>query len=372
MLAKIKVCHFTSVHPAKDIRIFYKECVALANAEFDVYLVFQNKLNSENIIEQNVNFVPVNIEKNTRYKRLFVTRKKVYEKALSIDAQIYHFHDSELLPYALKLIKKGKKVIYDAHEDLPRQIMSKHYIPKFLRSTVAFIIEKIENYYASKLTGIIGATTVIEERFKKFNKNTISICNYPSLTEFDKPTKWDNKKNEICYIGGIFDVRGAEEMIKIMPKLNAKLNLAGQYSPDNYKDYLQKINGWEKVNDYGFVDRETIKDILNRSVLGLLLLHPLQSYIDSLPIKLFEYMAAGIPIIASDFQMWKKIIEEGNCGICVNPFDLETITKEINKLLNDLQYAEQLGQNGRKLIEKKYNWENEQQKLINYYKSIIV
>ncbi len=366
MSAPIKVCHFTSVHPEKDIRIFYKECIALANAGFEVYLVSTGTLNNK---EQGVNFISVKKDTSSRFSRLFKTRKEVYKAALNVNADIYHFHDSELLPYGVKLKRKGKVVVYDAHEDLPRQILSKHYIPVYLRKFVSYLVEKIENYYSSKLSGIIGATPVIESRFKKINPNTISICNYPSLSEFNQPIDWEHKKEEICYIGGIFNVRGGTEMINLLPLINARLNLAGIYSPESYKEELKKLSGWDKVNDYGFVNRDEIKKILDRSILGLMLLHPLRSYIDSLPIKLFEYMAAGIPVIASDFPLWKAIINEGPCGFCVDPFDLDKIAEEINKLLVNKDYAEQLGKNGRRLIEEKYNWEVEQQKLINFYKN---
>lgn len=369
MSEKIKVCHFTSVHPEKDIRIFFKECISLSNSGFEVYLVCVGEKNKK---ENGINIIAVNNKKKSRLNRLLRLRKKIFKAALEVNADIYHFHDPELLPYGIKLRKKGKIVIYDAHEDLPRQILSKHYIPLWFRKTVSIFVEFIENYFASKISGIVAATPIIEKRFKKINDNTLSICNYPILKEFEiNNNTWRNKENEICYVGSITKVRGGNEMIDALTFTNTRLNLAGNFSPYNYFNELSSKKGWEKVNYYGLVSREEIKKIFEKSMLGVIFLHPLRSYIDSLPIKLFEYMAAGLPVLASDFQLWREIIEEGPCGICINPFNNTEITNAINKIISNKEYAEFLGKNGRELIEKKYNWENEQLKLISFYKELL-
>ena len=133
----MKVCHFTSVHRSNDIRIFHKECSSLANNDFEVYLVASN---TDNYELNGVHVVNATHKKRKRLARMLFTTREVYQKALEINADVYHFHDPELLPFALKLKRKGKIVIYDAHEDVPKQVMDKHWIPILMRKFISKLI----------------------------------------------------------------------------------------------------------------------------------------------------------------------------------------------------------------------------------------
>lgn len=363
-----KICHITTVHPEKDIRIFQKECVSLAQNGFHVTLLVRGKVsdNANNVEIKGIGALPSN-----RIRRFLYGVNAAYKAAMQQNADLYHIHDPELLFVAWRLARKGKKVLYDSHEDMPRQIMSKHYIPLCLRPMISSIVEKIENYFVKKISGVIAATPVIENRFRKINCQSVSICNYPSLREFDLSTDWAKKEPEVCYVGGIFDVRGGDEMVRMLPLTNVKLNLAGNYSPKSYREKLSKLEGWNKVNEFGFVNREEIKAILNKSIAGLLLLHPLQSYKDSLPIKMFEYMAAGIPVVASDFPLWRSMIQENECGVCCDPLNITEIAEVINQLYSHPEKARKMGENGRKLVLETLNWEAEEIKLVDFYNRIL-
>ena len=107
--------------------------------------------------------------------------------------------------------------------------------------------------------------------------------------------------------------------------------------------------------------------MLNQSKIGIVTLHPKENYLESLPIKMFEYMHAGIPVIASNFPLWQEILTENKCGICVDPFNLDQIAEAIKYLLNNEEDARIMGINGREAVTKKYNWENEVKKLENIY-----
>lgn len=365
----IKVCHLSSVHQRDDTRIFLKECISLAK-NFNVFLVVADDLG--NVKKNNINIFDVG-KSNGRLKRLLITSKKIYNKALELNCDIYHLHDPELLRIGLKLAKRGKIVIYDAHEDVPKQIMDKHWIPKILRSLISYLFSIYEAYVAKRISGILSVTENICNRFKKQNKNVELVANYPLLEEAKKMNQLDFKKNEkqICYIGGLFPTRGISEMIESIENINVELVLAGTFSPESFKSELENKNSWKKVNFLGHVKREEIMKILKTSKLGLVTLHPTRSYVESLPIKMFEYMSAGLPVIASNFPKWKNIINETNCGICVNPLDPNEIAKAIEFFLTKPEKAKEMGQNGRKLIEKKYNWSIEERKLNAFYSSLL-
>ena len=221
---KVKVCHFSSAHPSTDVRVFHKECSSLSSVGFDVHLVVVNEDNSQ---KNGVSVHGVFSKGESRIFRFIKTSKNVYKKALEIDASIYHFHDPELLPFALKLKRKGKRVIYDIHEDVPKTILAKFWINKYLRKSVSFLFRKYENYVASKLDYLFTATETISKRFILINKNTITINNYPLLSELVEITNWEAKKREVCYIGAITKIRGIEELVEGVNKSNdVVLNLA--------------------------------------------------------------------------------------------------------------------------------------------------
>lgn len=368
MEKKIKVCHFTSAHPDYDERIFLKECISLAKAGYEVSLLAPNASTKE---IEGVKIIGVKNDTNSRLKRILFFTKKIYKAALKVNADIYHFHDPELLPFGYKLKKKGKKVIYDVHEDLPRQILSKFWIKPFLRKFISKNIEIYENFVSRKMDFIISATPCIKDRFIKINKNTDDIKNFPLLSEFHNKGDWTQKCNDICYIGGISQIRGSTELIVAMAGFSdIILHLAGKYSDSEYQKELMKLSGWKNVKEYGFVTRKEVKDILVKSIAGIVTFLPVPNHIEAQPNKMFEYMSAGIPVIGSDFPMWKEVLEGYKCGICVNPENSDEIAKAINYLMENPEKAREMGQNGRKAVETIFNWETEEKKLLGIYHNL--
>jgi len=363
-----KICHLTSVHKPTDIRIFEKECRSLAKAGFDTSLI---AVNAKTEVMEGVNIIGVPCNYKSRLKRILRASKAVYQKALEIDADIYHFHDPELLPFGRKLKNMGKTVIFDSHEDFPRQILTKFWIPRQLRKLLSIVSEWYENKTAKKLDVILTATNFIRERFLEINPNSHTINNFPFKNELFISSEWENKEHEICYIGRITKIRGILEIINSLQFIgDIKLNLAGGYNSEKLREEFMRNENWNKVNEHGEVSREKASEILSISKAGLVLYHPLPNHINAQPNKLFEYMSAGIPVIASNFPLWKEIVEGNNCGVCVDPEKPNEIAEAINDLLSNEEKAKQMGLNGRKAVEEKYNWENEEQILISIYKKL--
>ncbi|TNF49911.1 MAG: glycosyltransferase [Bacteroidetes bacterium] len=366
----------SSAHPDKDVRIFFKECVSLANnfhpAGFDVevHLILSGV---EERTDQNVRIHSVEHHGGSRLKRMWSTVNNVYRKAIELDGDIYHFHDPELLRIALKLKRAGKKVIYDVHEDVPKQIMDKHWIPKWFRGFVSNMYGLFENKRANKLNGIVTVTPLIEERFQKVNENVQMVANYPLLSETNKINDLivPKKKNQICYVGGLFPTRGVKELIQALEFTDAQLILAGTFSPASFENEVKKLKGWSKVSYLGQIERDQIAEVLKSSVAGIVTLHPTRSYKESLPIKMFEYMSAGIPMVASNFEYWKEIIDSSECGVCADPLNPKDIAGKIQDLLSDPEKSNRLGGNGLKAFHEKYNWNAEEKKLFTLYEKLI-
>lgn len=364
----IKVVHLTSAHPRFDTRILIKECCSLAK-KYSVSLVVADGLGDE--IKENVFIYDVG-KFNSRKERMIYAPRVLLKKSLELDAELYHLHDPELIPIGIILKMHGKKVIFDAHEDLPNQIYSKPYLHPLIKKPVSITIRLIESLTCARLDGIIAATPFIRDKFLTINNNSIDINNYPKIEEFNN-TVASKIKNQVCYVGGLAEVRGITEMVSALEitQNDSQLKIAGNFIESVLQDKITKMRGWKKVDFIGYVGRDEIKNTLIESVAGLVLLHPTRSYIDSLPVKMFEYMIAGIPVIASNFPLWESIIDEAACGICVDPLNPNAIADAIDYLINHPEKAIEMGEKGRKAVINNYNWNIEEEKLYKFYNKIL-
>lgn len=357
------VCIMTSVHRHDDVRIYHKGAKTLKQSGFDVTILCTD---FEGTDENGINFIKLDIPKG-RMKRILNASRIFYQRAVELNCDYYHFHDPELMQAGLKLTKTNhKKVIYDIHEDVPRQILTKPYLNPFIAKICSWFVERYETASVKKYFAVICAEPVIFDRIKSLNKNTVLVCNYPKLEEFE-PVPYSDRKNKICYIGGITKIRGIYEMVKAVENSEIKLILAGQFEDEMLFEDIKQQNGYKNVDYRGFVGREGVKDILSTVKAGLVTLNPIPKYLTALPVKMFEYMVAEVPVIASDFAYWKEIVDDAKCGICVDPLNPNEIRSAIQYIIQNPDIAKEMGINGRKAVLLKYNWGIEKQKLINLY-----
>ncbi len=370
MSKSIKIAHLSSVHQRNDTRIFIKMCTSLAKKEkYQVYLIVADGKGDDK--ENGVNIIDVGAKAGGRLSRIMKTVQKVFEKAKELNCDIYHIHDPELLLIALRLKKLGKKIIFDSHEDVEKDILSKEWIPRLLRNNISSFYNLYERYVCKRLDYIVAATPYIRDKFIKINNNSIDINNFPILGELVNDVSWSEKKDEVCYVGGIAKIRGIKELVKAMELIDGvKLNLAGSFSEKYTEEEVKSYDGWQKVNELGFLKRNSVADVMGYSKAGIVTFHPLPNHIDAQPNKMFEYMSSGLPIITSNFPLWREIVDGSECGICVDPLDPKEIAKAIEYIITHPKEAEQMGKNGQKAVLEKYNWSMEEKKLFNMYKEL--
>lgn len=369
----VKVCHLTSVHPPFDVRIFYKECKTLSNNHYEVVLIAPHR--RDDIID-NVRIRSVNKPKN-RSERLKKTIWRLYKATIYEDADVCHLHDPELIPVGILLKLRGMKVIYDVHEDYPRSIQhsDREWIHQWLRKPVAILMGIAEKIGSKMFTGIVAATPSIALRFP--TSKTVIVQNFP-ITEnhaFINTLPYKNRRPHLAYIGTISQLRGISELMAAMsllpPDLDATLKLAGTFSPPSLEENLTTKLNCMRVDFLGWQTHDKITELLGQCRVGLVTLHPTESYLNSYPVKLFEYMCAGLPVVASDFPLWRKIIEQSNCGLLVDPHSPKAIADAIEWMLGHPDEAEQMGKQGKEAVLSLYNWDIEAKKLLSIYEKIL-
>lgn len=370
-MAHISVCHISTVHSVNDSRIFYKECQTLAKSDLKVNLVINTDHSS---IIDGVNVIALPNVKN-RIFRMFVLSFIAFFKALRTRSTIYHFHDPELIliGFLFKLI--GRKVIYDVHEDLREDILLKRwlggrFITKVLASAASFA-EKMADYF---FDGIVAATPKIASHFNP-NK-TIILRNFVILSSFMNTTRIDKTKNKsdgskLIYVGLLARIRGIKEIIEVMDQIkeNAELWLIGRWENEKFREECEALPGFRKTRYIGYVKHDEVPDYLRKADIGMVTLHPTKTFIESYPIKVFEYMSSGLPVIMSDFLLWKELFDDA--AVFVDPLNIDDIASKTDHLLSNKNISEAYAEKGQTLILTKYNWEIESQKLICLYGGLL-
>lgn len=364
----IRIAHLSTAHGRHELRVHLKECNSLAASGYEVHYIVADGLGDERIGEVEVHDIG---RARGRLERLLFSPWRMLVTARQLNTRLYHFHDPEILLVALFLGRREAKVVYDSHEDVPRSLLSRNWMPRWIRPGLSAVFEAFENFVARRLSAIVGATPHIAARFAGVNPITEAINNYPLRHELEGEAERRGPSRNVCYLGGIGRIRGIEEMVHSVDKADARLILAGRFESSATEQNISALPGWGSVDYRGTVSRSAVRQIMAESQAGLVIYHPEPNHIDAQPNKLFEYMAAGLPVIASDFPLWREIVDGAGCGLLVDPLDPEAIADAMQWLLDHPDQAEAMGQGGRAAVESTYNWQPESEKLLGLYRRIL-
>jgi glycosyltransferase involved in cell wall biosynthesis len=369
-----KIVHMTSVHVWHDTRILYKECQTLAKEGFKVILVASR---GEKAVNEaggvSVRLVP---RSRRRLARMLETGFRIFRAARGERADLYHIHDPELLPWAHLLRLLGKPVIYDMHENLPGALLTKEWISPPLRRPASVLFGWLERVLLFKLP-VIFAESSYSRHYPAARQTTI-VLNLPDTSplQFIREDKFG--RFTAGYMGGISEVRGSRAMVEAVRMLydrglRAGLQCVGPIS-EVHKSVLCSEVYKEQSADIVFHGRLPPQDgwrIMARCHAGLAVLQAVPNYVESYPTKMFEYMALGLPVVVSDFPLYRDIVERHACGICVDPSTPGQIADALLFLSEHPQEALTMGARGREAVLNEFNWPGEADKLIGFYRSIL-
>lgn len=368
------IAHVTSAHSRFDTRIFLKMCSTIVkNDDYNVSLVVADGKGNEE--REKIVIIDTGAKSGGRLSRMTKTVALIKKKCIELNADIYHLHDPELIPLGRRLKKNKKLIIFDAHEDIPKQILCKQYLPPFLRRILSLVFSVYEKRSLSRFDLIVTATQSIYKRYTKWHPHVLLVNNYPIVGELEstRRNRFEQRPKNVIYIGGISAIRGITEMIHAMELTTqeSRLQLVGTFESKKLYADVKNLIGWGKVVEHGFLNRKEVKELLSSARCGLVLFHPVPNHLDSQPNKLFEYMSAGIPVICSDFPLWKQIVLENECGICVDPLIPNAIAKAIDWIVDHPKEAESMGRNGQLAILNRYNWDYESKELLGGYSKLL-
>lgn len=367
-----KVCHLTSVHKWNDTRIFFKECITLADAGYTTYLVAPEATEG---LHHGVEVKSVPVRKKGRIYRATVVAWKVFKKGLSTKSAIYHFHDPELIWVGVLLRMAGKKVIYDVHENVQAQILDKKWLvfPKL----VAFIYS-IAEWFASKMFSIVIAEDSYEEIYRNKTKDITRVLNFPDLEEFRKlKSSVRSSKNGILYIGLVSKLRGIHEIISALYILKKKeidftFHCVGPLS-DELRGEIDKRDDYQQIKEniifYGSLPVYEAYQLASVSKIGVSILHPVPNYLRSYSTKIFEYMAVGLPFIVSDFQIY-DFVKEQQLGFCIDPFSVTELAENFEKILMGQVDTDTMVKRQEYVVEHFYSWKSQARNLLELYKRL--
>lgn len=376
---KIKVCHITTCHKAEDGRIYKRECLSLAE-KYDVSLIYPG---NENYEKGNVHLIGVPVK--TKWNRLWILFKQLgfldyypmYKKAMELDCELYQFHDPDFLYYAKKLKKRGKKVVFDSHENYTLQF--RLYLkkwPAFVGACYSRLFDFYQGIVLKRIDAVIFPS--LKEGIHPFEgrcKRTALSNNLPKLEDYYDRYKDDytSRERKVCYIGSLTAARGIREAVLAAARGNAELILGGDFGSAQFRQDIESLEEYKHVDYRGFLNIEESCRANNECRIGLATILNVGQYnqYDNLPSKAYEYMALGMPIILTKSRYNSAFIEKYKCGACVDPTDIEAFSNTIKDMLENEEKSKDMGQNGRTAVKKEFNWDVEKNKLFELYAGVL-
>ena len=372
---QMRICHISTVHPSNDVRIFYRECSCLIKAGFEVHLVISE---NESTVRKGVHIHAIRQVKSKLLRMLFMPWVAM-RKALQTKSSIYHYHDPELLFMGFVLRWAfGKKVVFDIHESIPRQIMGKPWLPKWSRKPVAIFYKFVERIFTNGQALVLANLRSVPD----YPPSAYVVRNYPLLDEELIAEVGSETKNleepSLIYLGGVWESRGALLYVELAKRLlerghSFRMQIIGPYTEKlgkELKSKIEKSHLQDKVLLTGRLDWVKAMKLVSQATIGMCLLLPIPNYDVILSTKILEYMMVGTPVLASNFEHWRSYVEGERTGMMADPANIDEVIEVCEKMLSNPGELTAMGKRGMEAVRTKYNWDTEFKVLLKCYEKL--
>lgn len=373
---RVHVAHLTTVHRPFDVRIFHKQCTSLAAAGYDVTLIQRGEVAE---VRNGVTILPVP-SYTSRFSRMTRGVWIALRLALKSRAKIIHLHDPELIPAGFVAKLMGRKVVLDIHENLHLDIAAKEWLPRWCVVPLGVATQAMEQMAAATFDGVSAATDGIARRFAA--ASTIIVRNAPVIAEMtcaESAKPFGERPANFIYVGGLGgggDLKGVDLMLSALAALpsesSIKLILGGPAPNPEFAERIAAMPGGERVDYIGWVDRDALARLYADSIGALVLYPPMPNNIESEPVKLFEAMAAGVPVVISDFPLFREYIDRWQCGIAVEASNADAVAQAMVAIENDRNAAQAFGKRGQDAIRREREWPMFSAELDGLYRRILL
>ncbi len=367
------VCHVISGYFRNDARVFLRQCRSLRDGGFNVSI-----LTNDGAPDEILDGIPIHdcARPWPRWKTLARAKSQFLDKALAINADVYQLHSPELLPLGLALKDAGKKIVYDAHEDMPRHLLEKEWLPSFSRRLVSAAFERYMLRTLARYDDIVSPHSHVVADFQRSLGKGVLIANFPLVADdwqFDRD-RFLRREDIVCYSGTVYAYSNQEETVAALNDIDGvAYHIAGYIDADHARR-LAAMPGGEKMILLGRLSRTDLHAFYEASVAGLVVYDYKLNLGDRLGSygtnKIFEYMEAGLPFVCTDYELWKDIVDRYDCGVCVPPGDAQAIAAALRHLLSDRERAYRMGQNGRRAVLEEFNWSSEERKYLEVFNKL--
>jgi glycosyltransferase involved in cell wall biosynthesis len=363
----------STAHYTFDPRIFYRESTALADAGYDVTFVTHHDkdVNKNKIQIQSIGSADSRLE---RWLDIWAA----YKSAVDIDADVYHFHDPELIPVGVLLkLTTNAKVVYDVHEDYDTVIMRRDWIPSLVSYPLAKLFPYVQSLSSRPFDAIIAATDWIQEEFEDLgHQNVHLIRNFPRISdiEISEPPIEAEAEITMVYVGSFGGNHGLMRMIDLLEEtrerdVDTELWVIGGFKKPEFEtkvnERLRESDYEERIRLLGYVDYEDMFSYLSEADIGLALVDK-ELYEYCVPNKVFEYLAASIPVMVTDTTGMRQYLPD-NCGFRVDEMSTSDQADLIERFAGDTDSLAEMGNKGRKHVESEYCWEKEKERLVRLH-----
>lgn len=374
-----KVCILSSVHQALDNRVFYREAQSLRRAGHEVTLI---AVHDRDEVKDGVQIVALPRVHRWRRPGLWLT---LYRQALQTEADLFHFHDPELLLLTPWLRwRTGRPTIYDVHEANADFIKVKDYMPAWIRYPMAWVFRWLEPLLARLQSALVFADDQIAVPFRGIRCPKVTLFNYPARPFLENAIgatqRIERRKPIVLYLGGLERNRGSKLMIEAFRQVleampEARLLLVGHFMPPELEQEViadAAMCGIEHaLNITGRVPFEQIGGYLTQAAVGWVTWQPVSKNQKNIPTKLFEYMAYGLPVVSSDLASTRPFVCQGENGYLVAASDPAAHAQAILQILRRPQRAITMGRQGQEAVRSHYNWDEMEKRLLALYQELL-